>query len=309
MNVNIFEMSKILYQYIFILLGVHWIKKDNYFYKSIMAPGCSFEALQWLTFIQENDHRLVNKSGKRVKLQHKYFRGEKRVDEWDVDGYAEVDGQKYFYEYLGCFFHKGCPKCGNPMESDERFERKRLELSQQGTVITMRGCDWKKQVTKLRSKPSPSFPKVYENFSTEKKILDGIEKDELFGFIVADVTTPPDVLEKILPLNFPPVIHRAEIDETMVSEYMKGRCDAKDRKLPQETLVQTYHGKQLMIYTPTVQFYMELGLEISNVTKFIQYLPTKPLNNFVKKITKGRIDAVESGNESLGTAYKIIGNS
>ena len=64
-----------------------------------------------------------------------------------------------------------------------------------------------------------------------------------------------------------------------------------------------------MIYTPTAQFYMNLGLEISNVSKFIQFLPTKPLEDFVQKITKGRIDAEKSGNKSLGLAYKIIGNS
>ena len=89
---------------------------------------------------------------------------------------------------------------------------------------------------------------------------------------------------------------------------MKNRCEARETKLPQETLIQTYNAKQLMIYSPTVLFYMELGLEISNVTKFIQFIPTKPLKGFVDKITQGRISAVESGNESLGTSYKIIGN-
>ena len=95
----------------------------------------------------------------------------------------------------------------------------------------------------------------------------------------------------------------------MVSDYMARRCKARKKKFPQETLIQTYHGKQLMIYSPTAQFYLELGLKITNVSKFIQFLPAKPLDNFVEKITKGRIDAVKSGNECLGTAYKIIGNS
>ena len=95
----------------------------------------------------------------------------------------------------------------------------------------------------------------------------------------------------------------------MVSPYMLERCRARDKKFPQETLIQTYNAEQLMIYTPTAQFYLKLGLEISNVTEFFQYLPTQPLEAFVQKITKGRVDAVKSGNESLGTAYKIIGNS
>ena len=126
---------------------------------------------------------------------------------------------------------------------------------------------------------------------------------------MADVTTPAHILEKIKDLNFPPVIRRAKIDESMVSDYMLERCRDRERKFPQETLIQTYHGKQLLIYTPTAQFYMKLGLKISNVSEFFQYIPTEPLENFVEKITKGRIDAVKSQNESLGTAYKIIGNS
>ena len=174
----------------------------------------------------------------------------------------------------------------------------------------MRGCFWENLLKDIRKHDYwTTFPDVYNTFSNEKKILQGIKDDALFGYIVADVTTPPDVLKEILPLNFPPVINRREIDESMISDYIMSRCEARNTKLPQKTLVQTYHGKQLVIYTPTVQFYMEIGLEITNVTKFVQYLPTKPLNAFVDKITTGRIDAVKSGNESLGTAYKIIGNS
>ena len=278
-----------------------------------MAPGCSLEALQWLTYMQEHESRFLNSKGERMQMQHKYFRGEHRIGDWEVDGYCEVDGHRYFLEYLGCFFHAGCSNIDcdqfDPHGVDENFSRKKEFLEANGTLISIRGCEWKKKLRTLRSLPSPSFPDVYQNFSSEQKILNGIENSDLFGFIVADVSTPDEVLEKILPLNFPPIIHRAEIDESMVSDYMKNRCNARDRKLPQETLVQTYHAKQLMMYTPTAKFYLQLGLKISNVSKFIQFIPTQPLESFVEKITQGRINAVKSGNDSLGTAYKIIGNS
>ena len=279
-----------------------------------MAPGCSLAAVQWLTWVQENDKRLKSKSGNRVKLHHKYFRGETEISGWEVDGFADVDGKLYFYEFLGCYFHKGCrnSKCQqySPDEVDERFQRKKMELSRFGQVITMRGCFWENLVKDIRKyDSSDTFPDIYNTFSNEKKLLEGIKNDELFGFIIADVTTPPDVLKAILPLNFPPIIHKQEIDKEMLSDYMRNRCEARGTKFPQKTLVQTYHATQLMIYTPTVQFYMNLGLEITNVTKFIQFLPSNPLDKFVDKITSGRINAVKSGNESLGTAYKIIGNA
>ena len=278
-----------------------------------MTSGCSLPALQWLTYLQESDSRLVDSDGVRVKIENKYYRGEKKFRNWFVDGFALVNGKMLFYEFLGCYFHRGCQnsKCRNfdPSGVDEVFERKKLELSEYGEVITIRECEWESQIRKIRKIPSPSFPDIFNTFSNEKKLLNQIEKGEIFGFLVADVTTPPDVLEKILPLNFPPIIQRGDIEESMLSDYMRGRCEAREKKLPQTTLIQTYHATQLTIYTPTVKFYMELGLEISNVTKFIQFLPTKPLNNFVDKITKGRIDAEKNGNRSLGTSFKIVGKS
>ena len=277
-----------------------------------MAPGCSLPALQWLVHLEQDDPRLINSSGERVKIEHKFFRGEKRIMNWFVDGYAKVDDKMLFFEFLGCYFHRGCKNhlCNNfdPTGVDDVFERKKKELSEFGTVFTMRECEWKMKARRLRSRKTPLFPDVYNVFSNEQKLLEGVKNDEIFGFMVADVTTPDDVLEKILPLNFPPIIHRGSIDETMLSEYMLNRCRARNKKFPQKTLIQTYHATQIMIFSPTAQFYMQQGLKISNVTKFIQFLPTKPLNKFVKKITDGRINAVKDGNECLGTAYKIIGN-
>ena len=274
-----------------------------------MAPGCSIGALQWLTFLQEHSDHLVQSDGQRVQIEHKYFRGEKNIGGWYVDGFAKVDGQIHIFEFLGCYFHKGCPYCGNPFETDEIFDRKKGELKEIGTLHFIWECQWKKKLNEIKHLESPTFPDIFNNSSNEKKLLEQISRGELFGFIVADVKTPPDILQKILPLNFPPVIHRGEIDASMLSDFMLERCNVRGRKLPQETLIQTYNATQLLMYTPTIEFYLKLGLEITNISEFFQYLPVKPLDAFVQKITKGRVDAVKSKNKSLGTAYKIIGNS
>ena len=41
-------------------------------------------------------------------------------------------------------------------------------------------------------------------FGTEKDIINGIKNDNLFGFIVCDISTPEEMIEKYLWLNFPP---------------------------------------------------------------------------------------------------------
>ena len=107
-----------------------------------MAHGCSLGALQWLTYIQENDPRLVNNMNERVQVEHKYFRGEKRFLDWEVDGFAQVDGENFWFEYLGCWHHVGCknPNCKHfsPDQTDEVFERKKKDLEQNGTLVIMR---------------------------------------------------------------------------------------------------------------------------------------------------------------------------
>ena len=146
-------------------------------------------------------------------------------------------------------------------------------------------------------------------FGTSIDILQGIKDKTLFGFIVADVSTPPDILDKIRWLNFPPVIRRESIDETLLTPYMKNRVKEKGYKLPQISPIQTFHGKQLLLFTPLVQFYIELGLLITNITSFVQYKESFILQNFVNKITNGRIYAKRQRNSELELAYKVIGNS
>ena len=79
--------------------------------------------------------------------------------------------------------------------------------------------------------------------------------------------------------------------------------------MPRKTIIQCYNGKQLLLYSPLVRFYMKLGLKIHNVSKYIQYKPATVFSKFVKKITDGRIEANEGGNKDLELAYKVIGNS
>ena len=59
---------------------------------------------------------------------------------------------------------------------------------------------------------------------TEAQILSGVKDGSLYGYLVADVETPTDVLEKILWLNFPPIFQRNTVDESMLSPYMKERA-------------------------------------------------------------------------------------
>ena len=147
-----------------------------------------------------------------------------------------------------------------------------------------------------------------QTFGTSSQILNGVRNGSLFGYLVCDVSTPDDVFKKISWLNFPPVIQRMEVDTSHLSDYMKERVAAENIKMPRSTVVQTYNGKQLLLFSPVIRFYLKLGLVITNITKFVQYEPHVVLKDFVDKITDGRVLAIESGNSALGSSYKNTGN-
>ena len=268
-------------------------------------------ALQWLLFMQDTCPDLSNRNGDRVKLQHQYFRGEHQIGQFTVDGFANVDGNNIYFEFLGCHWHSGCPHCSRPgdIETDEIWTRKKPLLESTGVLHVMRECQWSKFVKKLHNFDTPDMPQIMKRVGYEKDIISGVQEGVLYGFLVADIATPPAVYEKIKWINFPPVIQRAEITEENLSPYMKERVREENVSLPRKTVIQSYNGTQILLYSELAKFYLDLGLKLSNVSLFMQYAPAKPLQPFVERVTRGRMQATLDNNDNLGLAFKLVGNA
>lgn len=59
-------------------------------------------------------HGFSSKAGlKYVGIQHALNQGEKQLGRYFVDGYAEINGEMYVWEFLDCFYHS-CPFCFQP---------------------------------------------------------------------------------------------------------------------------------------------------------------------------------------------------
>lgn len=271
-----------------------------------MTSETSYAAFRWLTYIEEFSQDLMNKNGERVPLEHRYYRGEKEIFNWKIDGYANVDGKDLFYEFLGCHHHDCCPSC-KPGQIDEAWESKKQYLETHGQLTFIHECRWRRICTTLHAKRSLHWGKIFMRHD-EEFLLTEIKHERVFGFIVADVTCPQHVYEEIAHMNFPPIIKRMNLTEKHVSNYMKGRAAAAGRKMEQETVVQTYNGQGILMLTSMAAFYMRLGLVVSNVKQFTQYRAEKCLEEFVNKITDGRINSIDAKKESLANAFKTVGN-
>ena len=136
-------------------------------------------------------------------------------------------------------------------------------------MITVRECDWR-SIKKNVQTTKTAIPRILLN-DTEDTLLAAIQRDEVFGFVLADVTTPDHVRDQFGSFLFPPIVRRMTVNATHMSDYMKNLCRDENKIMQFETLVQTYNCKQELLMTPLVKMYMDRGMIVSNVTKFIQY--------------------------------------
>ena len=94
------------------------------------------------------------------------------------------------------------------------------------------------------------FLQLSYDYSTDDKLLSGIQSGELYGFVKCDVESPTKFIDQYLHLNFPPVIQRHTVEKSMMSSYMYDRFVSSDRKTGINTLIQSFHGKSLILFSP-----------------------------------------------------------
>ena len=173
-------------------------------------------------------------------------------------------------------------------------------------------CTWNEKAVKYLT--TDTFPRILRPFEdrSSTNITNLVLNDSLFGFVEVDISSPDWLIEKYEALNFPPVIRREHIQEEMIGDYMKARLDDLGRKIPSkglETIVNAWHGRKLLLFTPLLKWYLQLGLQITEVYDVIQYQPSKAFEKFIDSCVAGRIKATEEKNDLQAQSFKICMNS
>ena len=213
------------------------------------------------------------------------------------------------YEFNGSRFHKNCPECGT--EKDPKWDQKVSDIKLAGYYLEIIWeCQYDRVFHKLSFKETPHFPQILKAKTNETDLLESIKSGELFGFILADIASPETVIAKMK--NFPPIIKKMTLTDEHLTDYTRKRLKIEKPNLKvftRETLVQCFHANQILIMTPLARFYLDKGLIIFNITRFIQYIPSTALNPFATHVTRMRIDAEKNSLPTKGSTAKIFGNS
>ena len=145
-------------------------------------------------------------------------------------------------------------------------------------------CQWKSQI-RAHYETKTELPRILYSTDTEKQLLDGIIDGSLFGFAIVSVKCPQWLVNQYQKdgFLFPPIFQKLAVTEDMLSPLMREKYEQEGSKCDEPTLCQTYNGKDLLLYTPLIQFYVQKGFQIYDIKQFTQYIPGKVFAPFVKK--------------------------
>ena len=292
--------------------GIVWERKSTKYKKSLLleANGVSFKQIQWLYYIEATE--CIDQNGNKVVLEHGFHRGEKRFMGFLPDGYMQKNGRHYFFEFQGCFWHPGCCVPNEKLhpgweQRQSRTEEKHAYLGSQGNLRIMRECEWDRML-RVIEKPVTTMGRILHT-DTEDTLLKAILDNEVFGFATVDVTTPDEIIEREKDFLFPYLFVRQSITEEMICPYMKEKLTEQQRKHTKETIIQCYNAKDHLLMTPLIRYYHSRGLIISNIRKFVQYVPGRPFKSFVQSCYENRVEATKAGDKTRSNTIKNVANS
>ncbi len=247
-----------------------------------------------------------------------FHRGEQKIwcsrtqrKTWSVDGYAvNRHGEVKIWEFNGCNYHPGCPHCSHGQLSFTEIE-KRHDIGQLGYKLeVMWECQFLKKLPELSRLETPLIPFILREKQNEKSLIEAVRANQIFGFLLCDIDCPSDVIDAMQ--DFPPIIRRETITDDHLTEYMKSKIKQENpglKSFKRETLIQCFTARSYLLMTPLAHFYLKKGLVISNVQKFVQYIPRKVLLPFANHVTAMRIDAEKNNLATKGATAKGFGNS
>lgn len=168
------------------------------------------------------------------------------------------------------------------------FDANALYLGCIGGFMPTRAC--------IRYKPEHSL-----NYYTDK-ILNG----SLFGFIECDIHVPDELKAKFA--EFPPIFKNVVISYNNLTPEMQKIKN--DQNWKSKSLISSYFGQKILLYTPLIKFYLKHGLKITKIYQIMEYQSARPFEKFVNEVCDARRAGDKDPSKSIiAETMKLLGNS
>ncbi|KAK3098713.1 hypothetical protein FSP39_022331 [Pinctada imbricata] len=283
----------------------------------------SYHWMDWLTKTTHYD------------IKHKLNYGrEKRIGPFPVDGFCA--NTSTVFQFQGCYFHgHDCYITENITDEKWRNQReKKLEKTRETsefirdkghTLVEIWECEYQTlkantpTLMNLIDEKSPKFYQRYKKSVSENQILNAVKEGTLFGMLEVDIQVPEqwpahfassrspyDYFEEMAPL-----FCTTDIPFEVIGPHMQDYAERHGlSKKPRRLLVGGMKAKKILLATPLLQWYIQHGLQITQVYQVIEYTPMRCFRTFVETVTNARRQGDANPDmKVIADTNKTIGNS
>ena len=118
-------------------------------------------------------------------------------------------------------------------------------------------------------------------------IISGVLSEEIFGLVKCNIRVPDHFIEYFS--EFPPIFKNAEIKLEDVGEHMQKHCEKLGRKRGvKRSLISSMRGDGIILLTPLLKRYLELGLVVTDIELVIEYNDKAVFEWFQDKVCDDR---------------------
>ena len=112
-------------------------------------------------------------------------------------------------------------------------------------------------------------------------------------------------------VNFPPIFKNNLVSKSDIGDLMENYAE-KERLLSQhrKMLISSFTLQNGTLITPLLLFYLQLGLVVTKIHRFVEYTPKKCFNSFLQSAVDARRKGDENPNSSVvAETMKLLANS
>ena len=146
--------------------------------------------------------------------------------------------------------------------------------------------------------------------SAVEELCNAVLNGNLFGYLQVDIQVPEHLKDTYS--EFSPLFVLDSIPRDFVPDHMKEYQEKTNRKtlLGSKKLLGILQAKKILLYTPLLKWYLEHGLKVTRIYKYLSYTPGKPFSWFPEEVSSARRDGDETpALKQLGDTFKLKGNS
>ena len=149
----------------------------------------------------------------------------------------------------------------------------------------------------------------YRRSLATEQLLEEIKEGELFGYLQCDIEVPENLKANFA--KFPAISKNTLVSKNDIEDLIKDYAE-EERLLsqPRKMLISSFSLQNGALIIPLLLFYLQLGLVVTKIHRFVEYTPKKCFNSFAQSAVDARRQGDENQNSNVvAETMKLQANS